>query len=389
MHPTDGELRAFYDQELGERIRARVEEHLAVCAPCQERLEALVSRAAFTHQQLDRLAPDRADAGLSPAMARHKLATRLADTATKEVSPMWKQLFSPQKRPVLVAGLVMLALVLAFAFPQVRAIATDFLGLFRVEQIRFVEVNPANMPDSLGSSTLFEQMLAENLQIEDFGEPQPIADPAEARTVAGFPIRLPQQLDAPDELLIQPGSRLTFEVDLPRLQGLLREIGRADIQLPPDLQGAIVTLEVPTSVQTGFGDCDFSARASEDEVPGPPRQSDCLTLVQMPSPTLSAPEGLNLPELGKAYLQLTGMTAEEAEKFSSTVDWTTTLVIPIPQYGVEYRQVTVDGVEGTLMLQQDRPGEGYMLIWVKEGMIYALTGQRGSSQALRIANSMK
>jgi len=85
-----------------------------------------------------------------------------------------------------------------------------------------------------------------------------------------------------------------------------------------------------------------------------------------------------------------GMSEEEAAQFSQQVDWTTTLVIPIPRYGTTYEDVMVDGVPGTLIhqsLEQNAPG--YLLIWVKDNIVYALTGPGDGAQALEIAASLK
>jgi tRNA(Ile)-lysidine synthase TilS/MesJ len=50
--------------------------------------------------------------------------------------------------------------------------------------------------------------------------------------------------------------------------------------------------------------------------------------------------------------------------------------------------VSVDGVTGTLILQKDYVPK-YMLLWVKEGIVYALSGPGDSSTALAIAASIK
>jgi hypothetical protein len=50
----------------------------------------------------------------------------------------------------------------------------------------------------------------------------------------------------------------------------------------------------------------------------------------------------------------------------------------------------VDGVKGTLILQNfDNHAGQYLLIWVKNDILYALTGQGDGSEALTIANSIK
>ena len=93
--------------------------------------------------------------------------------------------------------------------------------------------------------------------------------------------------------------------------------------------------------------------------------------------------------IGEAFLQMMGMTEEEAAKFAQTVDWSTTLVIPIPRYGTTYQEVPVDGVTGTLIVQElEDHANQYLLIWVKDGILYSLTGPGNGSSAVRIANSL-
>jgi hypothetical protein len=84
-----------------------------------------------------------------------------------------------------------------------------------------------------------------------------------------------------------------------------------------------------------------------------------------------------------------GLSPEEAASFSKNVDWSTTLVVPVPQ-GADYHEVTVDSVPGIVL--EDLNGGGvnqFTLIWVKDGILHALTGDGTASAAVRIANSLK
>ena len=108
----------------------------------------------------------------------------------------------------------------------------------------------------------------------------------------------------------------------------------------------------------------------------------------MVNPTISAPPELDVAQIGNSFLQLLGMSPEEAALFSETVDWTTTLLIPIPRHSTTYQEVTVDGVDATLILQQDYVPK-FMLLWVKNDIVYALSGPGNSSTALEIANTLE
>ncbi len=111
----------------------------------------------------------------------------------------------------------------------------------------------------------------------------------------------------------------------------------------------------------------------------------------IPTPTVSVPPDLNIAQVAEAGLQLAGMKADEAHAFCQTMDWTSTLVIPIPRDVTSYQTEEVDGVQGTLI---SLPGwgtwlqPGYTLLWVKNGIIYSLTGYGSSADAVPLAESL-
>jgi hypothetical protein len=88
-------------------------------------------------------------------------------------------------------------------------------------------------------------------------------------------------------------------------------------------------------------------------------------------------------------LEFSGMTTEQAAAFTSTVDWTSTLVVPIPKNASTYEQVSVDGVTGTLIQRPSDDAPQFALLWVKDGIIYAIGGLGSNSQlALELSNSL-
>jgi len=97
---------------------------------------------------------------------------------------------------------------------------------------------------------------------------------------------------------------------------------------------------------------------------------------------------VNLQQLAEIALQFTGMSAEQAREFCQTIDWKSTLVLPIPRHAGSYSLVEVNGVQGTLIIHNDRRGSEYALVWVKDGIIYALAGQGDSSAAVKLASSL-
>jgi len=387
MHLNEGEIRAYQDKEMNAESIKRVQTHLETCSGCRVKAEAMLRRVQDIGRQLSVL--DEGVSGLTGLKsAKRRLATCLT-TNSKEKQTMWQKLNSKISRPVWASLAIVATLVIAMSFPQVRAVADSFLGLFRVEQVKVVDVNQNELPERLGASSQFESMLSKDVQIQERGSLQEVNNVSEASELAGFPVRIPSELENKLALLqLQPGGTVTFQVDLELVQAVLKDIERTDISLPDNLDGATVVLEISDSVVARFGECKPEMLQSSDpDEPTTYSTKNCTILAQLPSPTISAPPELDIAQIGEAYLQLLGLTREEAASFARNVNWTTTFIIPIPRYGAQYADVQVDGVTGTLIHRQ-AVGE-YILVWIKDGLIYTLSGAGSSGEALAIANSMR
>ena len=391
MHLSDGDIRAYLDNELPNIDMERIAGHLEKCAACREQAENLYKRGIRTSEHLSILIPQGKEAPEQSSLALSLFEKRYNE---KENISMSDRIFNRKYRNAWVAGSVIALLAIAMLFPQVRAIGSSFLGLFRVEQFTILQIDPTELEQQLGSSSNFEYLLAEDVVIEEYGEMMEAVDASEASSLAGFRVRLPAAASAHEQLKVQPGGKISMQVDLPKVQALVNEIGGTDLVLPPELDGAEVSLELPFAVFAAFGSCEVSQEMIREARVDPdgriPDLSECVTLTQFPSPEISAPPGLDIAGIGEIFLQLLGMTPEEAAQFSQNVDWTTTLIIPVPRNGAEYQDVFVDGVEGTLIMQSERSDfPHYLLVWIKDGVVYGLTGPGTAESALEMAESLE
>jgi hypothetical protein len=386
-HSSEGYLRAYLDAELDSAQIENLRQHLDACPSCCNKLVDLSNRASQVGQHFSKLARPMPSA--DPFSARAHLETYIS---TKENQSMKNNFLFRNSR--LTWGVVALLIILAtsLAFPQVRAIATNFLGLFRVEKVAVVSFNPSTIPDDFSSGLNIEQLLADDVKVERFGEAHEVLDRNQASAELGIPVRLVEILGEPSVLAIEPSAKFTFTIDLPRLRLILQELGKQDIELPDFIQGQTVTADLPASVTALYGDCQMDTHPSSGYDPQDlhSSRSNCTVLVQLASPTVSAPPGLDIDQIGTALLEMSGMTREEAQRFSETVDWATTLVIPVPNYASS-SEVMVDGVQGVLV-QETESWEGearFNLVWVKDGVVYSLSGRGSATKALDIANSIK
>jgi len=217
-----------------------------------------------------------------------------------------------------------------------------------------------------------------------------------ASKLTGFPVKvLSSRQDSPN-FRVSGAHAFHMTVDRARLQEVLDEAGRTDLILPANLDGAQVSVQVPRSVEVSYGNCSANRKSRHQEpspdsatdANPPSTPSDCLALIQAPSPTVNMPAELNLQQLAETALQLAGMTPVQARKFCQTIDWKSTLVLPIPKSVSSYEPVSINGIQGTLMHLPGRNRPSYALIWVDDGIIYGLVGWGDPNMAVQLASSL-
>jgi hypothetical protein len=388
MHLQTGELRAYLDHELDQTAMERTSLHLGSCPECQARYQAIeaLSQRVQSRMEVLQTASNRSP---MPAMAARERLNKRPTQTQMEVIPMLKKIFSRRARPAWAVLAVIAILSVSLAVPSVRAIANNFLGLFRVQQFTVIQIDENELESQLNevSANQLEALFADSVTFEGGGEPLPVASPEEASQQAGFSIRLPSDAPEPVVYEVQPSLNASMQIDVRRAQGILDELGHDDVRLPKTLDGEFVTVEVPAAVAANYGDCQ--AREVENDLEGPPpimMGQNCISFIQVPSPTVSAPPDLDINQLGQAALEVLGMSEQEAASFAQNIDWTTTLIIPIPRYRAQYEEVQVDGVQGTLV---SSGGNNFALLWVKNGVVYAITGQGSKQAAIEMANSLQ
>lgn len=386
-HLTDGQLRAALDGEAEATERA----HLDGCADCQQRQRAIHAQTQRVAASLAFLVPNPQDAAPSPQKALRRFQQ---ERIAKEI-PMFKRLFASSVFRFAAIGVLLIALTLSF--PQTRALADQFLSLFRVQQVKVVYLDFTGMQELTGQGLLGEQisqLLSTSMVVTKRNtKPVTVADAAQASQQAGFDVRLPQG-KTPSQLRVMSSSAFTFTIDREKAQALLDEAGRGDLVLPASINGKEVSVSIPAAVSAAYGTCPAGEGGTEAEFNSKTTQqryADCTLFAQIPSPTVSAPDGLDVGQLVQIGLEFTGMSHEEAAAFTNSVDWTSTLVIPLPRHAASYEQVEVDGVMGTLIVRMSDDGDtpSYSLIWVKNGIIYAVGGAgTNTASAVKLANSL-
>ena len=140
-HLDDGSLRAYLDEELGDlAAQEEAARHIAGCPACQERLKVMTALSRLAGQRLAFLAAAPESPSLQARPAYTQFKQRLNQTKEK---PMLQKIF---RLRTLFAGLAVTALlVVALSIPSGFAWAGQFLGLFRVQQVEVVPLDPTGL----------------------------------------------------------------------------------------------------------------------------------------------------------------------------------------------------------------------------------------------------
>ncbi len=383
-HLDKGQLRAALDGELeGEALK-----HLAECAACQTRQQSLRLQAEAVRRKLDFLAsPEH----LAAPTARSALERFQDRTLSQKEIPMLKKLFASSA--VRYTALAVLLLALIISIPATRALADQVLNMFRVQQVTVLPVDFTGLQELTGNNALGKQvseLVSDSITMKHKpADPVNATGAADASQKAGFAVRLPKN-EKFSRLTVQDMAAFDFTIDRTKAQALLDEAGRSDLVLPKDIDGAVVSVTVPASIRADYGTCpDPTAAESAASGSAGRRYPDCMILSEIPSPTVDAPASVDVAQLAQIGLEFTGMSSDQAAAFTQSVDWTSTLVVPIPKNAATYDQVQVDGVTGTLIQRPPDDAPEFVLLWVKDGIVYSIGGLGANSQqAIDMANSL-
>lgn len=114
-------------------------------------------------------------------------------------------------------------------------------------------------------------------------------------------------------------------------------------------------------------------------------------MLQAMSPELDVPGNASPASVRDAVLGLPFIPDSVKRQVRAIDDWQHTFLVPDVEGSTQ--EITVDGVAGVFVTlpeeYRDDSGVVNIMIWEKDGVVYAVTGQFGLEEALLIGNSME
>ena len=391
-------LRAYQDGALDAAGRAEVEKHLASCDACEKRLREMTATSAAVSGKLAALeagaAESSVDAGV--ALARFKAQHDIAVARPAAVTHM----FDRRWRPAWVTAVAATIIFAALAFPSGRGLAQRFLATLRIEKVQPITVDFSALDGNRPLGQLLSKMLSDKVVVTADEKQQHVDSAKSASELAGFPAQLLHTRTDTPKFTVQGQHAFHLSVDRERLQDVVDQAGRPDLLVPATIDGAMVSVNVPRSITLEYGDCGRHVAPEGENVERAPKErhewgqagtdaNACVALIEAPVPHVDMPADLNIQQLAEIGFQLARMSPTQARELAQTIDWKSTLVLPIPRRAGTFSQVTVAGTQATLITNNGgRRGPDYVLIWVKNGIIYGLVGRGDATEAVALANSL-
>ena len=277
-----------------------------------------------------------------------------------------------------------LALAGAFAVPSVRAAATAFLDMFRVVHFAALPVDSGSLQQLRDSGLDLRGLLSDQVQVlEKAGPPTSYATPAAAGAAAGFHVELPSWMPVgwnteASAVWVTGPSSARITANTARLAQILASLNINDVAVPQGIDGRTATVRTSPAVRVIWR-----------------HEQQSVELVESPSPQVDFPSGTDLPALAEIGLRIMGLSRNDAYRFAQSIDWRSTLVVPIPANLASFRQVTVQGASGLLLERVRASGgaqhgkAGAIVMWSDGSRVFALSGNLGADQLLEMAQTLQ
>lgn len=302
-----------------------------------------------------------------------------------------------------VAVLALLLLTTAFVATPMRSLADDLLNRFRVEKFEAITVNMDQFTE-FGLGLALQAMSADQerlmtavdglAEIETtFDKEDPRGNATELGSLdevqAAFgdfraPDSLPDGFSETPSIMVTEAGSVTITVDTAAANTIVSELGLPIYSLPEagETPEMVFEIDLPQALimhyQAGL--------------------AGHVAVVQMKSPTLITPEGVDMNALREDILMLPGLPADLVAQLRSIENWESTLVVPVPE-GAKTSDVSIDGEPGLLLevgefdgsdwgIEFELEGDAGVVMWHDDGTLYVVAGSVSGSEILDVASSL-
>ena len=367
-HLSDGTLRRIYDEPLA--LTALDQAHYDGCAECKARFESIANTARSTTALLS--VP-----GFTPEPAAALRSVRARIRTEEAARPprwydRWLDRTAPRWRPMATPAIAVLLAATLLTGLAVTGVAQSLFRIFEPHSLTAVQVSPS---DFAGTGAILDY--GQVKWLPDAPKLQQLSDATAAQTQSGLPVltpaSLPKGVSGPVSFGVVSHATGSLTFDAERLRASAAENGVKVNPMPSSINGSTLLVNGGPALIEVWG---LSANTNGKQMP-------TLVIAQTRVPTVDS-TGATAAELEDYLLSQPGVPPDIAAQLRAIKDPSTTLPIPIPKGLATTEPVEVNGASGLLI----KAVLGAGVVWVKNGVIYAVGGQLTPDQVLAIATSL-
>lgn len=369
-HVSDGRLRRVIDDPL--ILGTSDRRHFETCDACQARSAAMAADSQAIAGLLSTPAPpvdpDTAVRVLEQQGAQRRaplppVVRTLAARAQINPAPAIRTLAAAAIAAALVVGMV------------ATGAAANLLTIFEPKQVTAVPVTVSELQGLQGLPDLSDYgtiTITAHPLLQSVADAQAAA--AQTRLQVRQPTSLPATVTGRAAFAVVSEGTGSFTFSAAKTRAAALREGKALPAMPASIDGSTLYLTVGPAIIESYG-----AGVEGSQMPS-------LLIVEATVPKVES-SGVSVGQLENYLLLQPGISPALAAQIRAMGDPSQTLPIPIPVNMATSHPVTVQGEHGVAI--GDSSGLGSAVIWVKDGVVYAVGGTLTENQVLQVANSLR
>lgn len=385
-----GSIQSFLDGELNRVARKKFSQHIEKCIQCQQSLKELKKIEEWTDQAIKHSFPAINEEKIKVDVDHAWFDFQNRLQLKRDHSPNHKGGFTLSKKTKkwIAGSAAAVVIASSFAFPQVRAVASDFLSNFRMQEVEFVKMTQEDIREL---SNYINSRQKGKYEIKGIGSIEVVDGQQEFKSFetaaeaqkAGYWVPSPPKGMNIEGINIEPGITLRLKLDTEKANKMLNQL-KSKTLFDENLNGKVITLTIPESTRVYF--------SLGDQKPKEQHQ-DILIYNIFSAPVVNVSENVDINKLRTTILGLPFIPENIKSQLASIENWQETLPIPVSAQILE-QGVTINGVSGKYAeYKNESQQQSQLLIWQKNDKVHFIqydnsTKKFSPAQLVEIAESL-
>lgn len=369
--PREGLIQSYIDGELDPRKVKELEAHISACENCSKEYEMLKQNNIFVSDCMEQYEKDYNENSCMEVKPYIERAAKVWDILERGVISIMKRY-----KKTAIATCVMLIAVMCITVQPIRAAVSDFLSVFRVENVKGITVSLDDL------KKIQDQIKTHASEIDmdklgkikiDGGEKNWISYDTAAR-IKDFKVLFPSG-DADKNLGISnyEPETIQFTLNISNVNDVLKSFG-AEKLLPQNLDGKTFVVSFPRQVNIQYN-----------------TDGNSYSIIETKTPEILAQDDVSIDDVYNCLVELPIIPDDLQRQLKSIKDWKNTMYIPVVESKMEEIQINgCKGYAGDLTgINSNTASYKSVVIWYADGVFYGVESTADKDELVKFAESMR